>query len=377
MISNFKKLALGVMSVGGLIVPLAVVASCSSTTKEVDYKIGAIANPRLVWGNIASQNFKTLTTLSKAFIGLNSDNLENLEASIVSVDSSNSYQITLMAKDGYTINNVKEFKSKVFSVDDDMAISIKTQAPTDIKPVDIEGENYKNFSVLSKLFDGADFNDDNLANLVIEKINGSQEDSYKIEISPIEGVTINGSTESLTSLEFKLVVNVMISKINPIVKEISTFDTTEWTIKSLETLSKVFVIDVDQEVVDNGLIVTFDNNLHNAWITVKAKPGYMLNNGDMDTIVSETFEELQGMPGESRPAPSADLSPQDIDETNLHTFATLEKLFTNLTIPQVENDITASLNELADDFYSITLRAKGKKMFKDGRAITSVTFSLK
>ncbi|MGL5643675.1 MAG: hypothetical protein ACRCW3_02775, partial [Metamycoplasmataceae bacterium] len=63
MISNLKKIALGIISTGGIVVPLAVVASCSSTTNEEDLKITAVNNPSVSAEEVAGEDYKSLATL--------------------------------------------------------------------------------------------------------------------------------------------------------------------------------------------------------------------------------------------------------------------------------------------------------------------------
>ncbi|MGL5205474.1 MAG: hypothetical protein ACRC7B_00985 [Metamycoplasmataceae bacterium] len=217
MISNFKKLTLGIMSASAIIVPVVVTACGTTESLEIiDFQINKIANPQLVWGNINGDNYKKLLTLNKVFEGLNNNNLKNLEIAINPVDAPNNYQITLSAKNGYSINEEKILGSNVFNIKDDMDISIITIVPTDIKASDIEGDKYKNFQVLSKLFNGIDFIEINFPNLIFELKPTANINSFQIEASPIDGITINGSSESLTSVEFTLdvVYNLKDIKIN-------------------------------------------------------------------------------------------------------------------------------------------------------------------
>ncbi|MGL5590457.1 MAG: hypothetical protein ACRDCH_00060 [Metamycoplasmataceae bacterium] len=214
MINNLKALNLGMMSVTLSLIPLAVVTSCGSTgsveSPKIDYKISTIDNPQLIMWDIEGDNLKKLSTLSKVFNDLNSENIRNLNISINPVDAPSNYQITLSAKEGYSINEQKILKSNLFKINDDLKIEIVNIIPTDIKASDIEGNNFKNFQVLAKLFNGADFIETNLPNLIFEKISTANINSFQIKISPIDGVTINGSPEGLTSLEFTLSVDNLI-----------------------------------------------------------------------------------------------------------------------------------------------------------------------
>ncbi|MGL5205850.1 MAG: hypothetical protein ACRC7B_03005 [Metamycoplasmataceae bacterium] len=557
MISNLKKIALGIMSTGGILVPLAVVASCSSETKDEDLKITAKSDPTVILTDIQGENWKSLATLQKLFNGITQSDLDNVIVTKSDI-SEVKYVITLTAKSGYTISGqeklelqftlsieldmtakvldpyqIKEddvdndaFKSyatlqKLFQfdtakIDEELlhravvvtmtpmtgnqprvvtltankgyalngmpildsntfvipinyVINQTAIVPTDIKPSDLLGDNYKMWPVVSKLFTGPDFNEDMLENLVIELITITEGQTYQIKLTPLTDFEINGGTTGITSeafnvliinlditiavsnpqditlknlqdgalihskdfleklfelgtleqtvidnvinvefvhiagtqyrikltvksidyringattLEsnpFNIVQNINITRISPVIADVSTFDLrTPDALKSLNTLQKVFNIEADQDLIDRGLVVRI-NDLLDPLVSIglQARSGYIIDNGltNVQNITSDAFPELTGIEGLPRTtalSPTPPTSDDVID--NLHSMETLSNFFDGLTPEILANDITAVLNTLENGFSTITLRANDGKTFRTGREITSIEF---
>ncbi|MGL5590466.1 MAG: hypothetical protein ACRDCH_00105 [Metamycoplasmataceae bacterium] len=552
MISNLKKLALGIMSVGGILVPLAVVASCGSTAEDVNLTITDKNNPLVTEKDLSGDNYKTLATLEKLFNGITASNFANVTATKEEI-SATEYVITLTANEGYTIGGQKTLKSKTFTLAVDVEMKAKGLAPyeikavdvdndafksyatlqklftfdtavvteelinralvvtmtpttgnlprtvtltansgfavdgmlsldsaqfvipinyviekeatvpTDIKPSDIVDDKYKMWEVVSKLFTGADFQEGMLGNLNIELIEVTVGQTYQIKLTPrsdfyindgldgivsdeftvlVTNLTITNKTSptditrrkleepgyiqtieflnklfdlgSLTQLDidnmikvefnnisgseykiiltaksidfrinnrathesnqFTIAIGIDISKIDPVMEEISTFDTAVGTISTLKTLKKLFVIDIEQSVIDAGLTVTFNESGDTDSITITAKTGYIINDGDR-SIQSATFPQRQGITGTARASQRAKLNEDDIN-LRLTSAKTINNFFDDITQTMVANDLTVILNTLEDDFYTITLRANDDKLFLEGRTITSVPFQV-
>ncbi|MGL5204764.1 MAG: hypothetical protein ACRC63_00780 [Metamycoplasmataceae bacterium] len=214
MINNFKKLALQMIMINIAVVPIVLVSSCNTSTSKINYEISSKNDPQLIRADINSEGYKTLTILNKLFDGLTSENLPYFNVSLKPINAKGDYVITLIAKNGYTINEKETLDSNIFNIVNNLVIGIINTSPTDIKPSDLEQEKYKDFALLSKLFNGIDFEEKYLPNLEIEKIIAPEKDTYQIELIPITGVTINDSPEAIISVKFTLLIDNLIKTRN-------------------------------------------------------------------------------------------------------------------------------------------------------------------
>ncbi|MGL5590660.1 MAG: hypothetical protein ACRDCH_01110, partial [Metamycoplasmataceae bacterium] len=163
---------------------------------------------------------------------------------------------------------------------------------------------------------------------------------------------------------------------------ISTFDTVDAaTLRSLATLRKAFNFDssVTQAQMDSWVTVTFNENGDNDSITLTAKPGFIINNGDR-SIQSVTFARLQGITGVSpRTAQLAQLFLTDINEANLQSHKTLNNYFRGLTDQAMINNNMIAIRSGGPNAgpYTITLRANDGKVFPGNvKEITSISFNV-
>ncbi|MGL5590468.1 MAG: hypothetical protein ACRDCH_00115, partial [Metamycoplasmataceae bacterium] len=213
MISNLKKLALGIMSAGGILVPLAVVASCGTTEKDEDIQVTVKTNPVMTQEDINGDNYKSLATLEKLFIGVTASNVNNFTVTLDPIG--NEYVITLRAKDGYTIDGKKTLTSEKFTIPSiDIDITTKTLNPGDIKPEDVENNAFKSYATLQKLFsfDTTVITEELLnkaVTITMTPMSGSQPRIVKLTANP--GYSINGSS-SLDSNSFVILINYVINQ---------------------------------------------------------------------------------------------------------------------------------------------------------------------
>ncbi|MGL5592151.1 MAG: hypothetical protein ACRDCJ_02200, partial [Metamycoplasmataceae bacterium] len=365
-----------IMSTGGILVPLAVVASCGTTDENIDLKITAKDDPIVTEKDIDDEQYKTLETLQKLFNGITASNLENL---IVTKDEpiDDKYTITLTAKDGYLIEGQRSLKSVTFELlSMNLIITNKTIIPTDITLTRLEDATYiKTSAFLNKLFNLGTLTEieiDNKIKVEYDHISGIE---YKIILtSKSTDIKINGQ-ETHESLPFNIATNIEISNINPIIEEISTFDILPGNLETLKTLRKIFHINFEQEIIDNGLIVTFNEVIGDGdSITLTAKPGYIINDEER-SIQSEIFSLKKWILGTPRTDQLAKLNEDDINQ-NLSSFKTVNNFFEDITPEMIDNDLTVRLNPLLDGFYTITLRANDNNLFLDGREITSIEFKV-
>ncbi|MGL5732785.1 MAG: hypothetical protein ACRCXE_01825, partial [Metamycoplasmataceae bacterium] len=371
MIINLKKIALGIMTTGGLLVPLSVMASCNSSD-VVDYKITAKSDPKLVRADISGENYKTLSTLEKVFDDLDADKLKNLTVKKDAINEGTIYKITLTANEGYTINEKSTLESNNIPIPDeslditakdiipqelnrdevdsenlktlptlrqlfnlsgitqsyidegievqlkestsrsgeyfvlltakigfningltsipsksfdikivDLAIQSKSSIDGIVNPADIAGENFKNYSLLMKLFEGPSFNAKNLENLNIEMETHIEGSVYRIKISPKKGFTINGGTAILVSANFPVgTTDFAISAIVDVPSDITEEDIRLENIGTRVFLRKLFEInDLQQLHLDEGinasLVEVTSGRVYK--ITLTAKTGFTIN----------------------------------------------------------------------------------------------------
>ncbi|MGL5733196.1 MAG: hypothetical protein ACRCXE_03945, partial [Metamycoplasmataceae bacterium] len=359
-------------------VPLAVVASCGTSDSDVNYEISAKNDPKLVRADIVGEQFKTLSTLTKVFDGITSENMNNITAKMDAVDSPDSYEITITAKTGYTINDEKSLKSKVFTVDDNLTISKITTPPTDIKPSDIEEDNFKNFLVLSKLFNGEDFTQPNLANLVIEKIDGTEKDTYQIQLSPITGVTINGSSEPIISEIFTLLVdNLTISQLTEMPTNITIENLEDAAfIASKDFLDRLFNLGtLTQTQLDNKLNVSYENvsgKLNKIVLTAKTID---IRINDEETLESNQFMIVENLTI-SRIDSALDIGADEINDQNKSSLATLKNMFVlddSITQDIIDDALTVTVNDFTEPVMkSVTLTVNPGYILNGDESINSI-----
>ncbi|MGL5205710.1 MAG: hypothetical protein ACRC7B_02235, partial [Metamycoplasmataceae bacterium] len=328
--------------------------------------------------DITLNKYKMWSVVSKLFAGLNfnEEMLVNLDIELITITVDSSYQIKLTPLTNYEINGGSlGITSDTFTVSvTNIIITNIATAPIDITLGKLEDSAYiQSIEFLNKLFNLGALSQtviDNVINVEFSNVIASE---YIIKLtSKSIDYRINGQTMH-ESNSFTIAINIDISKIDPVIEEISTFDTRPGTtLESLNTLKKVFNINIDQSIIDNGLEVTFNPATgNNSSITLTAKPGYIINDG-IRSIQSSTFPERIGIAGTPRMTPLATLNENDI--ANLHSLQTLGNFFDGLTAEILANNITSKLNTLENGFYTITLRANEENLFQGGREITSVEF---
>ncbi|MGL5643450.1 MAG: hypothetical protein ACRCW3_01600, partial [Metamycoplasmataceae bacterium] len=218
---------------------------------------------------IAGDNFKSFATLIKLFVfdsRINSTNVEdifNITKEEIEGET-NTWRVTLLAKDGFVIDGVaggKILLSDSIRLSSNYVINVNSNV-TPFKPSEINGEKYKEFSVLSKLFSGNDFHEDMLNTLDITlNLDG---DNYTITLKPTAGFTINGSTEGVTSNSFTAPKeNIVIGLIEQTPTDITSeqIENTDF-IKTRAFLSRLFVLDDSwtQERLDSTFNVRSERN---------------------------------------------------------------------------------------------------------------------
>ncbi|MGL5732558.1 MAG: hypothetical protein ACRCXE_00585, partial [Metamycoplasmataceae bacterium] len=310
----------------------------------INYVISTRTNPVIIWTDILDNKFKELSTLSKVFNGVTSDNIRNMDVTIQTVILGSAYTITLKANDGYTINNNPTLTSQTFTLPiEDIIITKKTDSPQEIIVTEVTGDNLKRLSTLQKFFNLGDLTQneiDEIFTASLDQVVGS--DNYVITLSANAGFSINGEVELLSN-EFTIEAQSLnIQKGTNIPKDLKPGDITKDKLKTLSLLSKVFIgPDLTQYNIDNNLEVELNTLVEGAVysITLRAKPLYSIN-GLPELDSSEFTLELNIIVTAKTLEPS-DITKEDIDNNNYKSFVTLQKLF------NFDASITADIMDLA------------------------------
>ncbi|MGL5205709.1 MAG: hypothetical protein ACRC7B_02230 [Metamycoplasmataceae bacterium] len=299
--------------------------------------------------DVNNDNFKSFATINKLFNLDPSITQEILDVAVTitmnPMTGSQPRIVTLTANRGYNINDQPTLDSNQFTLPVNYMININNIVPTDIKPSDIDGDKFKDFNVISKLFTGPDLTQANLANFDIEKNEITPNSIFTITLIPKLGYTLNNSTVGLTSLEFTLnIVNLSISRQVTIPGDITQEDINNPNIFK----SKVFL----DKLFDFGTLTQadIDNYLN---VTVEAVAGgteykIILSTKSMDEIINGNFSQLDSeqfslyvrdMPISKVAVVPTDITISDIeDPATLRSKAFLDKLFDLGTLTQIEID---------------------------------------
>ncbi|MGL5590886.1 MAG: hypothetical protein ACRDCH_02340, partial [Metamycoplasmataceae bacterium] len=160
--------------------------------------------------DVDNDAFKSYSTLQKLFefdtAEVTGELLDKAVVITMTPETGNQQRIvTLTATMDYEINGQPSLDSNQFIIPINYTIEKTTPAPADIPASDVENENYKNWSLVSKLFTGANFNEQMLGNLNIELVTITANQRYQIKLTPKTGFNINGGMTEIISDEFTVV----------------------------------------------------------------------------------------------------------------------------------------------------------------------------
>ncbi|MGL5590956.1 MAG: hypothetical protein ACRDCH_02700 [Metamycoplasmataceae bacterium] len=386
MIINFKKLALGIMVAGGLVVPLAVVASCSSS-KTVDLKIKTKSSVTLVREDIWANKYKELTTLKKVFEGVSESELEKVEVRLETIVEGQNYRIVLTAKEGYTINGKASLNSIDFQIPtENLVITEKETIPTEIPRNDVVGDNLKTITTLSKFFNlPADLTQEELDESVDVKLQKAttRQDKWIIILTAKPGFTIGGQT-ILTSEPFDIeIVNLIIEKIDPAPTGITADDIAGEKFKTFEFLSLLFRgegftresiknMDIKMQPIFQGVYT----------ITLTPLEGFTINGSTAGFVSSNFVVGTSNLVISAKSDVPKNITQEEIEAQNIKRVEFLGKLFegVDLTQPKIDEGIVVSLNPISSDNlykrYTITLTAKNGFTIGGMPSLTSNQFTL-
>ncbi|MGL6124869.1 MAG: hypothetical protein ACRC1F_00040 [Metamycoplasmataceae bacterium] len=351
---SMKKIKLALATGSALVIPLALVASCSSST--VDYKITAKSNPVITQQEIEGEKYKSLTTLTKLFDGITETELANLDVTLNQPTSTTGYTITLKAKSGFTINDKETFVSNSFTIS--LTQITVMDVVDEFSTNDIKGDNFKSFATLSKLFEG--LVEDELKYINVSLDFGTD---LTITLRAKDGYMI-GNKQELVSKPITVILSNVSEKANP--DAILPTDITGENYKSFATLSKLFdnLVEEELEYIDVTL-----NSEASLSITLTAKGGFLFGAKDKISVDSKPFTiSLSRITEKANPDP---ISISDIEGENYRSVATLSKLFDDVTEEKLKY-----IDVILNPGTTITLKAKNGFLIGDKTEVTSKQFTI-
>ncbi|MGL6124870.1 MAG: hypothetical protein ACRC1F_00045 [Metamycoplasmataceae bacterium] len=367
---QMKKIKLGAISGGSLIVPLILVASCSSTSILDNYKITAKTNPETIYeSDVKGDRLNTVETLSLMFDGINATNIKNITATLIPIDTrAKEHKIRLTANEGYTINDKKEWDSTVFTPQPSTIIEIEQQktAPTNISFTDIENDGYKNINVLEKLFTNIKEADKaNLEDISLSGDTPTPGSTHKVTLTAKRGFAFkvdNKEVSKLESVEFTTVlIDLNITDIEPVNPILNT-DIEGENYKSIATLKKLFSGNDDDFANVNIKLENPVNSPKNI-IILTAKPGYSINGAE--SLPSREFDVKMALYIKPVATVPSDINFVDIKDGKYMDIAILKRLFDGIEETDKENMTITMTNEAGSGLHKMTLAAKGNFVFLD------------
>ncbi|MGL5732726.1 MAG: hypothetical protein ACRCXE_01480, partial [Metamycoplasmataceae bacterium] len=191
--NNLKRIMLGSAAISGLVAPIVIMASCSTSSSKINYEITTKNFPELTEADIIDDNFKELTTLEKLFNGITDRILRNLIVSKNIITDGGVYTITLTTKSGYEIEGKTAIISEEFTLlTQDFDLDIIPITDPEITSEDISEDEFMQLSTLVKLFDG--INSTNINNFVVYMNTIVEGRTYSVTLNANHGFTINGAT---------------------------------------------------------------------------------------------------------------------------------------------------------------------------------------
>ncbi|MGL5733025.1 MAG: hypothetical protein ACRCXE_03075, partial [Metamycoplasmataceae bacterium] len=375
--ANLKKIALGVMTTGGLVVPLGVIASCSSST--IDYNIKSITHPILTNDDLVDDHYKELVTLEKVFTGVNADNINNYKVTMAQITNGGVYTIILETKSGYTINGKTKIYSDHFTLSMNVVShNISNKNNPKINREDILDDKYRELSTLNKVFNGMNSGNINDFDISLQTITSDK--TYTITLTAKYGYTING-TSTLVSNEITLQKeNLPITKKIVTPDRILNDDVVGDNLSSINTLQKFFNLgNLTQVQLNAGIDVNLQQvDTTNYVIVLTAKNDFTING--LNNIISNSFKfEIISLSITKNTSVPIDIKPSDIEGNKFKELSLLSKLFSgpDLTQSNIDNNLIVELNPIVvGSKYTITIRAKSDYSINGESSLTSNEFTL-
>ncbi|MGL5733004.1 MAG: hypothetical protein ACRCXE_02970, partial [Metamycoplasmataceae bacterium] len=327
---------------------------------EVNVAITPNALPSwtLTFDDLDGNAWKELVTIEKLFtfdIPIHSQ--EHFDEMFqIQISGDPTMVITLNARVGFTINDGTTITSHPFEKPVNYLIGVRTDhnnANIRLSEV-IVGDGYKNFSVISKLFNGTGITEASLANMNIELIEKVPNLTYQIKLTPNDGFNFNGNKQQIISEEFTIKFfeeNIELDPSSTVPHDLTLADVQDLNkIKSKVFLSRFFVIGEhrDQAWIDNTLIVSAQHADGNTWY-IKLQPKTMdikLNGGN--EFKSKAFDVVIPLFMGGLLPTQLPLTTVDINQANLGSLETLSRLFDMGSLTQAQINEGLEVTFIAD-----------------------------
>ncbi|MGL5732493.1 MAG: hypothetical protein ACRCXE_00245, partial [Metamycoplasmataceae bacterium] len=386
MISNLKKLALGIMAAGGLVVPLAVVASCNSSD-TIDLKIEAKTSVELKREDIWLGKYKELATLVKVFDGMNETRLEKIKVDLKTITEGSLYQIILTANEGYTIDGETSLKSTNFQIPvENLVIEDKEDVPAEVARDDVFGENLKTIATLSKFFDlpvgMSQAELDESVEVRIQKAT-TRQSKWVIILTPKPGFRIGGA-DILVSEPFDVeIVDLVIEKIDPAPTDITAEDIGGEKFKTFAFLSRLFTGSGFEASNLQYIDVTLTNVFASVYTIILAPTEGFTINGSSEAFVSANFSVgISDLTITKKAEVPKDITEDEVKVQDITRVRFLSKLFEgdDLTQEKINEGLIVSLNPISEGalykVYTIVLTARTGFTIGGATTLSSNRFTL-
>ncbi|MGL5205712.1 MAG: hypothetical protein ACRC7B_02245 [Metamycoplasmataceae bacterium] len=356
--------------------------------------------------DLENDGYRSISVLSKLFNGIKEEDIVFMDVVVLNklpiVDflPYEEYWITIKPKNGYTFldntgESIDQLTSSSFKTVDVILDIIPLFNP-DISNTDIDGENFKELSVLQKLFVGEkDLTLENIQKMDIT-LNApvDEYDSYySITLSLVNGgFLFSDDSRSLSSHGFilKKVLDVSaretLDEIPDHLELLELIDPNVYDYWSrLEILEKLFNGLTLEDIFNIEEIITLEPpkpGFNKQVVTLVASYGYsfVVNGEEVDRINSIEFF-TNPIVLDIEPTYRDSLNKTDIENDNYKNLPTLLKLFYGASDLNAENlnnmEIELIYPSGADEYYRVVLTAKEGYVFQDSRTqIESGRFTL-
>ncbi|MGL5643679.1 MAG: hypothetical protein ACRCW3_02795, partial [Metamycoplasmataceae bacterium] len=338
--------------------------------------------------DVDNDAFKSYATLQKLFTfntAIVTEELLNRAVVVTMIPMSGSQTriLKLTANTDYTLNGIGSLDSNEFVIPINYTINKASTIPTDIKPSEIQNDNYKNWSVVSKIFTGANFNEEMLGNINIELITIIEDQSYQMKLTPKTNFYINNALTGITSDTFPvLATNLEMTPKTIAPYTINAIDVDNDAFKSYATLQKLFAFDtavVTQELLDKAVVITMVpmSGSQTRIVKLTANSNYEING--MGFLDSNSFIiPINYTINKTSPIPT-DIKPSDVQNENFKRWSVVSKLFTgaNFNESMLGNLNIELVTITAGQRYQIRLTPKTNFYINNAlTAITSDTFTV-
>ncbi|MGL5643881.1 MAG: hypothetical protein ACRCW3_03880, partial [Metamycoplasmataceae bacterium] len=316
--------------------------------------------------------------LNKLFdLGTVDQNTINININVTFENISDSqYKVILTSKSiDFKINNENMHESNPFNVATNLIISQKNPITESINSFETTGDNLQSVATLQKVFNFSFDQATITAGLTAVFTENSTNDF--ITITAKDGYIFNNGHRSIISASFNQIQGIAgtpKATLDPGTQMVPSDFNNPTSLKSLNTIRKLFNGITTQAMIDNNMTVRLNNLPNNQYtITLIANDGKTFLDGEeITSIVFQT--NATTTLNISRRTTLLDTPTQSQLENDLHTFEVLNYLFNGITVPILDN-ITSELSTSGGNTIVI-LKPKSGYAFPQGAVqVVSIGFT--